>query len=139
MLWLGMNDMHRISEEEMQMVDNRRLRRFDEPPLLQRSSAAEARLRPNPVRQKVGREGNRCLVWLLSMLIYFIFIFSPSTFVVAQETPFVGSTFVQPTKDIKLTPGQNDMLLAIKQLPTSQDVKVVRVNADALKNSDQMS
>lgn len=57
----------------------------------------------------------------------------------AEDKFAVATPFVESAKDTELSPRQKDMLSAIQQIPTSQDVKVVRVNAQALKESDQVS
>jgi peptidyl-Asp metalloendopeptidase len=49
------------------------------------------------------------------------------------------SSFVEPAGDTKLTPRQNEILSAIKDLPSTQEATVVRLNTDALRAGDLIS
>jgi hypothetical protein len=65
-----------------------------------------------------------------------------SVLVLALSVPPVfaqQSSFVEPARDTKLTPRQNEILSAIKNLPSTQEATVVRINTDALRASDQIS
>src|SRR5262245_6568999 len=72
--------------------------------------------------------------WLCSLWVSILFMLCSPILIFAQQIPFV-----EPATNVKLTSHQDERLNAIKNLSTSQDIRVVRLNADALKNSDQVS
>lgn len=62
-------------------------------------------------------------------------VLTTSTSAVCAQQP----AFVAPVNGAQLTPQQNEALSNIKSLPTTRAATVVRLNTDALRNSDAIS
>ena len=70
-----------------------------------------------------------CSLWISTSL-----ALGSTTFLLAQQAPFV-----EPASRSQLTTQQDDMLSAIQKIPTTEDVQVVHLNPNVLKNSDRVS
>ena len=68
------------------------------------------------------------------ILPFFIGLSLCSSALLAQQ-----ASFVDVASGVTLTPHQSEVLSGIKSLPMTEEVMVVRLNTDVLRNSDQIS